>query len=157
MKEWLLCPSTRPLRTNGQGAEYTVSVMNGYGVPFADQSRVFLDQAWIELEADDLQQASEKGWGAAAQVVKAAAEERGLPHDRHGFLFNVVSVLSKEADDQSLAVLFSAASGLHVNYYEGGLHKEAVGATLEQISQFVDRVGALLNGANGASGQPPSS
>ena len=36
-----------------------------------------LDQANAELETGDLRQASEKGWGAAAQIVKAAAQNRG--------------------------------------------------------------------------------
>ena len=129
---------------------YTVSVMNGYGMTYARQGRVFLDQAWVELEADDLHQASEKGWGAAAQLVKAAAEERGLRHDTHGFLFSAASALARESGDTSIGTLFSTASGLHVNYYEGGMDKEVLRATLGQIAQFVEKVEGLLNGRNGS-------
>ena len=39
--------------------------------------REFLARARAYLAEDDLLQASEKGWGAAAQMVKAAAEARG--------------------------------------------------------------------------------
>ena len=47
---------------------------------YREQSRrgVFLAQAHEELAKGDLQQASEKGWGAASQMVKAVAQERGL-------------------------------------------------------------------------------
>ena len=44
---------------------------------YRDQSRAYLEQANEELARDDLRQASEKGWGAASQIVKAVAEERG--------------------------------------------------------------------------------
>ena len=131
--------------------------MNGYGVPFADQSRVFLDQAWIELEADDLQQASEKGWGATSQIVKAYASERGLDHNSHGRLFAAVGSLVAETDDDSYRTLFQAGGGLHANFYEGGYTPREIRGNLEQISEFVDKVGALLNGANGASDPSTSS
>ena len=40
-------------------------------------SRHLLGQAREELAQGDVRQASEKGWGAAAQIVKAVAETRG--------------------------------------------------------------------------------
>ena len=42
--------------------------------------RELLAQAKQELAAGDPRQASEKGWGAAAQMVKALAADRGWPH-----------------------------------------------------------------------------
>ena len=42
-----------------------------------------LDEAFEKLDQGDLRQASENGWGAAAQMVKAVAEERGWPQDDH--------------------------------------------------------------------------
>ena len=44
---------------------------------YREASRHLLAQAHGELYAGDVRQASEKGWGAAAQVVKAIAEQRG--------------------------------------------------------------------------------
>ena len=44
---------------------------------YQQQSRHLLTQALRELDQGDLVQASEKGWGAAAQMVKAVAEQRG--------------------------------------------------------------------------------
>ena len=48
--------------------------------------RQLLDQARAELYQGDIRQASEKGWGAAAQMVKAVAKSRGWPHRHHGLL-----------------------------------------------------------------------
>lgn len=42
---------------------------------YRQQSREFLAQAWA-YSCDDLPQASEKGWGAAAWMAKAVAESR---------------------------------------------------------------------------------
>ena len=42
-------------------------------------SRQLLAQARAELDQGDIRQASEKGWGAAAQMVKTVAQARGWP------------------------------------------------------------------------------
>ena len=49
-------------------------------------SRAMMAQSHSELAQGDLQQASEKGWGAAAQMMKAVAETRGWDHSRHRHL-----------------------------------------------------------------------
>ena len=49
---------------------------------YSTASRSLLTQAFEELSAGDTQQASEKGWGAAAQIVKAVAHGRGLRESR---------------------------------------------------------------------------
>ena len=43
----------------------------------SETAGVFLTKAGGYLAEGDLLQASEKGWGAAAQMVKAVAEARG--------------------------------------------------------------------------------
>ena len=45
---------------------------------YRDSAADLLEQARTELAAGDVRQASEKGWGAAAQSVKAIAEAREL-------------------------------------------------------------------------------
>ena len=44
---------------------------------YQQASAHFLAQAGQELVAGDLPQASEKGWGATAQMLKAIADQRG--------------------------------------------------------------------------------
>ncbi len=115
---------------------------NGY----ADQSRIFLNQAYEELSRDDLRQASEKGWGAATQILKAYAEERGLDHSRHARMYGVVNRLVEETDDGTLRIYFNEAGGLHENFYEGQFGSRNVRDSLDSVSQFVEKVGGLLNG-----------
>ena len=122
---------------------------NGYGNEYTEQGRRFLAQAWNELAANDLHQASEKGWGATAQMVKAYAAERGLEHSSHGRLFAAVSQLVSETGDSSFRTLFQAGGGLHTNFYEGGYAAREIRENLEQVAEFVDKVGAFLNGGNG--------
>ena len=50
---------------------------------YREQSRKFLAQAYEELAKGDLPQASEKGWGAASQMLKAIAQQRGWSHRSH--------------------------------------------------------------------------
>ena len=121
-------------------------MMNGYEKTFVEQGHAFLAQAWTELEAEDLHQASEKGWGAAAQLVKAYAADRGLPHNSHGRLHAAVSRLVAETGDGSMRTLFNEAGGLHSNFYEGGFDIHDIRESLEQVGEFVDRVSTLLNG-----------
>ena len=59
-------------------------------------SHTMMAQSRDELAKGDLQQASEKGWGAAAQMMKAIAESRGWEHGRHRHLHQIASRLRAE-------------------------------------------------------------
>ncbi len=84
---------------------------------YLEQSREFLAKAYQELD-EDLPKASEKGWGAAAEIVKSIAEARGWEHHGHRQLQAVVNRLRNETGDEDLRRLFSIASDLHRNFYE---------------------------------------
>lgn len=129
---------------------YTVYMVNGYGKTYAEQGRIYLAQAYEELEQGDLSQAAEKGWGAAAQLVKAAADERGLPHNTHGSLFRAVGVLTDESGDDAIRRGFDSASSLHVNYYEGGATKVNIRASLQDVEALIETIEGMMNGRNGA-------
>ena len=113
---------------------------------YREQSRIFLAQAWEELAAGDLAQASEKGWGAAAQMVKAIAQERGWPHQNHRQLHGIIGTLRSETGDSELVLQFGSASLLHGNFYEIEYPPEIVGDHLTQVELFVEKCEALLNG-----------
>lgn len=115
-------------------------VSGAYGA----QGRIFMAQAWEELEKGDLRQASEKGWGAASQTVKALADARGWEHETHRRLFGVVRRMVDEMDDYSLPALFSGARLLHVNFYEDGLSPGRIAYHLPHVSEFVDRAESLV-------------
>ena len=77
---------------------------------YRQASEHFMAQAKQELADGDLPQASEKGWGAAVQVLKAVAEQRGWEHSRHRHHLVTVSRLRSETGDGDIRRLFRAAS-----------------------------------------------
>ena len=105
--------------------------------------REFLARARAYLAEDDLLQASEKGWGAAAQMVKAAAEARGWQHNNHGDLYRAIDGLAAEADDPQLLRLFNSASALHMNFYEGWMPRSMVESSLTQVEDLVAKLDDL--------------
>ena len=103
----------------------------------------FLIKARTYLAEDDLLQASQRAWGAAAQTVKAIAEQRGWRHRSHGDLFQIVDRLADESNDDELLDLFHVANSLHQNFYEGWQTARLVEAGLAGVEEFVGRVERL--------------
>ena len=111
---------------------------------YREASRHLLGQARSELEAGDVRQASEKGWGAAAQVVKAIAEQRGWPHRGHAELFDAVRAVQLETGDEDLRRLFRLASALHINFYEDWLDRVDVAEGLDDVVRLLDKLEPVL-------------
>ena len=111
---------------------------------YREDGRRLLDQARRELETGDVRQASEKGWGAAAQIVKAVAEKRGWRHRGHAQLFEAVAVIASEADDADIDRLFELASGLYTNFYEDWYGTGRVQRGLHDVESFLGKIEPLL-------------
>ena len=99
-----------------------------------------LRQARVELAAGDVRQASEKGWGAASQIVKAIAARRDWEHQGHRELFQAVDRLRRETGDPDVRRLFDVASALHINFYEDWRTVEAV----DDVERFVNKLEPLV-------------
>ena len=80
---------------------------------------------------------SEKGWGAAAQILKAVAEDRGWDHGKHRHLSRVASRLRAELGDGDIFTFYMVADSLHGNFYED----EYVAA---DVAEALDKVGLLI-------------
>ena len=106
-------------------------------------SRELLTQALDAAERGDLLQASEKGWGAAAHMVKGLAENRGWGRYGDRKLYQAVDRLAQEANDGQLRALFSVASALHGNSRENSMPKQMVVDDLTQVRQFLDKLEGL--------------
>ncbi len=106
-------------------------------------SRDFLAKAEDALADDDLLQASEKGWGAAAHMAKGIAESRGWRHDGHRALYSAVNLLAHDSGDRDIRVLFSVASALHSNFYENWMPQEMVADDLAQVGQLLEKLESL--------------
>ena len=109
----------------------------------SDTCQDFMAEAWEYLEQDDLLQASEKGWGAAEQAVKAAAEARGWTHDGHRQLYTAIDRLVQETGDGNIRRAFSMARDLHINFYDGIMPRETVDAYLFEIGELVEKLERL--------------
>ena len=113
---------------------------------YREAGRQLLAQARAELDSGDLRQASEKGWGAAAQMVKAAAQARGWRHTAHRDLWTGVRDLTNEAGDPDIDDLFASAHYLHGNFYENALEAGRVRHHLDRVEQFVTKMEGILDG-----------
>lgn len=106
-------------------------------------SRRFLSQAQEEFNKGDMRQALEKAWGAAAQAVKATAEQRGWEHSTHARLLENINRISRETGDDELRVFFHVANSLHQNFYEGWQTDDFVKSGIQQVTLFVSKLAAL--------------
>jgi uncharacterized protein (UPF0332 family) len=104
----------------------------------------FLSEAEEFLARGDYVQASEKGWGAAAQIVKALAVKEGRELRSHGELHKEVVKIIKELGDDELRHLWQSAISLHQNFYEGWLPKEMIEKDVEDIKKFVEKLRKYL-------------
>ena len=117
--------------------------MTTNGQYYSDTGREFIARARTYLAEEDLRQASEKAWGAAAQMVKAAAESRGWRHSGHRDLYVSINRLAEETSDRDLRILFDSASALHTNFYEGWMPGEMVASSLARVEELVGKLDAL--------------
>ena len=111
---------------------------------YRDDGRILLAQARAELAQGDVRQASEKSWGAVAQMLKAVAEHRGWEHERHRHFSRIASRLRYELGDGDLYRQFRVAEGLHENFYEDTLQVEDVELDLLDVERLLDKLAPLV-------------
>ncbi|MDE0369428.1 MAG: PaREP1 family protein [bacterium] len=112
---------------------------------YQDAARHLLAQGFQELAAGDSRQASEKGWGAAAQMIKAVASSRGWQHNTHASLYRVIGRLVKETGDDRIRNRFGIANGLHQNFYENWGDADYVAGGLADVQELLDQLEPLLD------------
>ena len=112
---------------------------------YQDAARHLLAQGFEELAEGDSRQASEKGWGAAAQMIKAVAASRGWKHDSHASLYRVIDRLVRETGDDDIRKRFSTANALHQNFYENWGSADYVAGGLADVRTLLDKLEQLLD------------
>ena len=103
-------------------------------------SHELIGKARVYLRDGDLRQASEKGWGAAAQIVKAVAEnwnDSGVTHGRHQDLRGLVNGLAALELNTGLKPEFRAAQNLHENFYEDDDEESVVSEDIDETERFI--------------------
>ena len=111
-----------------------------------------LEHAEERLQADDLIQASEKGWAAVAHYLKAVAKQSGWRNRSHRDFFTIENRLARETDNPDrLHAHFLSARSLHQNFYEPLFSTEQVRVGIAAAKEFVDRLEA-----GGRHARPPA-
>ena len=113
-----------------------------------EQAWEFLGKSREYLAQDDLHQASEKGWGAAAHMVKAVAETQGWDYRRHDQFHTVVYQAMAVTSNNQLRRLGNAANTLHSNYYQRKflLDAGAIGQDIDDVEELLNALQPLTDG-----------
>lgn len=109
-----------------------------------EQALAFLAQSEAEFEAGDTRQGAEKLYGAACQVVIAAAKQRGWAFRSHRDNKNATTRLADEYGDPSLYLGFTAAERFHIHFFHGDMEDYQIDGDRPQVSAYVRRMAALV-------------
>ena len=112
---------------------------------YLQMSSKYLRQAQEELGKEDLPQASEKAWGAAAEALKALAVTRGWNHKSHPFLREIARQIYMEFGRPRIVELFDILEWAHFNYYEHRLDKDDVQLRVTQSRELIDLLAEIRN------------
>lgn len=117
------------------------------------QARDFLAKAREYLAADDLHQASEKGWGAAAWMAKAVAVSQGWEYNQHAQFGVIVQNASEILSVDRLRLFRAVAYELHQNFYtrKRFLNASAIELGLDNVSELLDTLEPLAQPGSGNS------
>ena len=104
---------------------------------YAAMSLRYIEQAEEEFHKGDLDQASNKAWGAAALALKSIAERRGWNHNKHRLLYDISGQMADELDRPDLRRLFRSANAMHQNYYEDWMASDEVRDGIEDAKAYL--------------------
>jgi len=104
----------------------------------------FLREAEEFLAKGDYVQASERGWGVAAQMFKAVAAKENLELRSHASLWEYLDKLAEKLQDVELRRLWWTANNLHQNFYESWMTPRDVKYAIEDVKKFAEKLKKLL-------------
>ncbi len=104
----------------------------------AERSWHFLELVDDEVERGELEEASNKVWGAAAHAIKAVAERRGWSHGAHRDLEEVVMrLVDDEGAPPILYTYYTLANWFHSRFYGGPPDERMIRHGKEQMADFI--------------------
>ena len=107
-------------------------------------SHNFLRQAREELAKEDLLQASNKAWGAAAYAIKAVAEKRRWFNDADWRLQDAAWVIAAEQEDNDIMLGYLAARQAHYHFYHHEHHAYTYELIINATEVMVNRIDVML-------------
>ena len=109
-----------------------------------ERSRHFLSLVDDELARGELEEASNKVWGAAAHAIKAVAERRGWEHYAHTLLEEAVHRLVHEENaPRDLLIQYMTASAYHQRFYGSPPEAAYILAGKDLIAEFIATLESL--------------
>jgi len=109
------------------------------------QALEFLAHSDAEFDAGDRRQGSEKLYGAATQVVIAAAKQRDWQFRSHRATKNAVTRLEAEYGDPLITAGFLAAEKFHKNFFHDEMEDYEIVADRLVVHRFVSRMADLVS------------
>ena len=111
-----------------------------------ETAKTFLARSKGYLEQGDLHQASEKGWGAAAQIAKAAAEKNGWVYATHRQFSSIISNAGHKYRQASWSGYGDAAEVLHQFFYDhpSQLNADAIRTRIDKVEMLVEALVPFL-------------
>ena len=106
---------------------------------YLNLNREYFEEAELLLARGGLVQASEKLWGAAAEIVRAVAAKRGVELRTHADLWSFTTKVRDELKDPEVTKLFAVANALHQNFYEASMTAEAVRDGAEAVKELIGK------------------
>ena len=109
-----------------------------------ERSRHFLSLVDDELTRGELEEASNKVWGAAAHAIKAVAERRGWQHHAHALLEEAVDrLVNEEFAPRDILIQYMTASAFHQRFYGNPASAIKIIAGKELIAEFIGTLESL--------------
>lgn len=110
----------------------------------AERSWHFLELVDDEVARGELEEASNKVWGAAAHAIKTVAERRGWPHGAHRDLEEVVMrLVDDEGAPSTLYTYYALANWFHSRFYGGPPDASIIRHGKTQIGDFIRMLESL--------------
>ncbi len=112
-------------------------------------SKRLIEQALEELDKGDRLQATEKVWGALAQMMKAHGQQRGwLNLGSHRTVGRIAQQLHAEYQEMDVANAYIAADNGHRNFYDNEMSPP-------EIAEIIVTVANVMPDLERALGEPP--
>ena len=103
-----------------------------------ERSHHFLDLVDDELARGELEEASNKLWGATAHAIKAVAESRGWEHYAHNLLEQTMTrLIDEEGAPPHWFGQYMMAGAYHQRFYGGPPPAGGIRAGKELIADFI--------------------
>ena len=101
-------------------------------------SRRLIQQARGELDKGDRLQATEKVWGALAQMLKAHGQQRGWMNlGGHRTVGHIARQLDAEYDDLRISDAYVAADNGHRNFYDNEMSPPEIAGIIATVANVL--------------------